>query len=157
MSAALLPAQLLTGAAEPLPAVARATFGTPLDAPTPCAEWDLAALARHVIFWSPLLAAAGRRTTPAPVAESEAQVALDDVPAALQEAWADIVEAWSDPAAWTGSTSLGGPDPMPAELIGGMVVGELVVHGWDLAKAVGVVPLWPDDVLTFLHGAAAGM
>jgi uncharacterized protein (TIGR03086 family) len=46
---------------------------------------------------------------------------------------------------------------MPAELIGGMVVGELVVHGWDLAKAVGVVPLWPDDVLAFLHGAAAGM
>jgi uncharacterized protein (TIGR03086 family) len=157
MSAALLPAQLLIGAAEPLPAIAHAAFGTPLDAPTPCAEWDFATLARHVIFWSPLLAAAGRRATPTPVAESEAQVPLDDVSGALQAAWVDVVEAWSEPAAWTGTTSLGGPDPLPAEMIGGMVVGELVVHGWDLAKSAGVVPQWHADVLAYLHEAVVGM
>jgi uncharacterized protein (TIGR03086 family) len=157
MPTALLPPQLVIGAAAPLPAIARAANGTQLDAPTPCAEWDFAALARHVIYWSPLLAAAGRRTTPTPPAASEAEVALDDVSGALEAAWIEVVEAWSDPVAWTGSTSLGGPDPMPADVIGGMVVGELVVHGWDLAKAAGVVPQWSDDVIASLHDAAAGM
>ena len=105
MPTALLPPQLVIGAAAPLPAIARAANGTQLDAPTPCTEWDFAALARHVIYWAPLLAAAGRRTTPTPPAASEAEVALDDVSGALEAAWIEVVEAWSDPAAWTGSRS----------------------------------------------------
>jgi hypothetical protein len=35
---------------------------------------------------------------------------------------------------------MGAPDPMPAEVIGGMVLGELVVHGWDLARTAGTCP-----------------
>jgi uncharacterized protein (TIGR03086 family) len=157
MPTALLPPALLTGAAAPLPAVVRTAAATPLDARTPCTDWDLAALVRHTLYWAPLLAAAGRRTTPTPVADSERAVPLDGWPAALDAAHADVVDAWSDPAAWTGSTSLGSPDPMPAEVIGGMVVGELVVHGWDLARAAGVRPEWPADVLAAVHEAAVGM
>ena len=36
---------------------------------------------------------------------------------------------------------------MPAEMIGGMVLGELVVHGWDLARAAGVEPEFSNEVL----------
>lgn len=155
MSTALLPPQLLAGAAAPLPALARAVAAAPLDTRTPCADWDLAALVRHVVFWSPLLAAAGRRATPTPVAPAEADVVLRE--GALEAAWADVVDAWSDPAAWTGTTSLGGPDPMPAPMIGEMVVGELVVHGWDLARAVDMSPEWPTEVLVPLHTGVVGM
>jgi uncharacterized protein (TIGR03086 family) len=155
MSTALQTPQLLAGVAAPLPALARAVAAAPLDARTPCADWDLGALVRHVLFWSPLLAAAGRRTTPTPVAATEAEVVVGE--GALEAAWADVADAWSDPAAWTGSTTLGGPDPMPARMVGEMVVGELVVHGWDLARAVGVSPRWPDEVLAPVHEGVVGM
>jgi uncharacterized protein (TIGR03086 family) len=32
-----------------------------------------------------------------------------------------------------------------------MVVGEVVVHGWDLAMATGQQPVWDDEVLAFVH------
>ena len=52
---------------------------------------------------------------------------------------------------------MGAPDPMPAEMIGGMVLGELVVHAWDLARTAGTRPEWPSEVLAAAHQAVAGM
>ncbi|WP_214403735.1 TIGR03086 family metal-binding protein [Pseudonocardia lacus] len=147
MPTALLPTQLMTAAAAPLPAIVRAAAAAPLDSPTPCADWDLAALVRHQLYWAPFLAAAGRRTAATPTAATEQDVALDDWPAALDAAHADVVAAWTDEAAWTGTTTMGGPEPMPAPVIGNMVLGELVVHGSDLARAAGTAAHWPDDVL----------
>jgi uncharacterized protein (TIGR03086 family) len=46
---------------------------------------------------------------------------------------------------------MGGPTEMPASLVGGMVIGEIVVHAWDLAKATGQNPEWDEDVLRFIH------
>jgi len=63
------------------------------------------------------------------------------------QAIADLAEGWSVPEAWSGLTSMIGSDPMPGEMIGGMVLGELVVHGWDLARAVGVEPQFSGGVL----------
>jgi uncharacterized protein (TIGR03086 family) len=157
MPTALLPAELMAGAAAPLPAVVRAAAGAPLTAATPCADWDLAALVRHTLYWAPFLAAAGRRSTPVPLAGSEEAVSLEGWPAAVDAARADVVDAWSDPAAWTGTTSMGAPEQMPAAVIGGMVLGELVVHGWDLARAAGVRPRWSDEVLAATLDAAVGM
>ncbi|OLT14529.1 TIGR03086 family protein [Pseudonocardia sp. CNS-139] len=135
----------------------RAAAAAPPTAPTPCAGWDLAALVRHLLYWAPFLAAAGRRAEPVPVAEREEDVVLAGWPDTLATAHADVVAAWSDPAAWEGTTSMGGPDRLPAPMIGGMVLGELVVHGWDLARAAGVRPEWPDGVLAPARDAVAGM
>ena len=55
------------------------------------------------------------------------------------------------PEAWHGTTHLGGPDGIPAATVGGMVVGEMLVHGWDLAHATGQQPSWDHDVLEFVH------
>jgi uncharacterized protein (TIGR03086 family) len=150
-------ALLVADATAPLPEIVRAAATTPLTTPTPCAEWDLAALVRHVLFWSPFLAAAGRRTAPAPVAETEQAVALDGWPEALLAAQADVAQAWSDPAVWVGTTTMGGPDPMPAELIGDMVLGELVVHAWDLARTADFQPAWSAEVLAGTYKAVLGM
>ena len=45
-------------------------------------------------------------------------------------------KAWSSPAAWTGMTRIAGGDA-PAETVGLSAADELVVHGWDLARATG--------------------
>ena len=50
---------------------------------------------------------------------------------------------------------MGGPPEVPASLIGGMVVSELVVHGWDLAQATGQRPSWDDDLLLYVHDEVA--
>jgi len=38
---------------------------------------------------------------------------------------------------------------LQAAVTGGMVLGELVVHGWDLARPTGRDPRWSDEVLEF--------
>ena len=157
MSTALLPARLMAGAIAPLPAIVRAAATTPTSAPTPCAAWDLGALARHLIFWSPFLAASGRRAEPIPVASTEPDVPLEGWPDAVVAGVNEVAAAWSDAAAWTGTTTMGGPDALPAEMIGGMVLGELVVHGWDLARAAGVRAEWSQDVLVATYEAVVGM
>jgi len=40
---------------------------------------------------------------------------------------------------------------LPASTVGGMVLGELVIHGWDLARATGQEPRWADDVGQATH------
>jgi uncharacterized protein (TIGR03086 family) len=49
---------------------------------------------------------------------------------------AELAAAWRDPAAWEGMTEAGGVR-MPAELTGAVALDELVLHGWDLARATG--------------------
>ncbi|WP_219419456.1 TIGR03086 family metal-binding protein [Pseudonocardia nigra] len=146
-------------AAAPHAALVAAARDVPLTAPTPCGDWDLRALLNHLLYWTPILAATGRRVAAEPAAPSEQEVDLvvADWPAALAASRADLVAAWSDPAAWTGTVSVGGPDELPAPMIGGMVLGELVVHGWDLGRAVGREPQWPADVLAAAHEAMLGM
>lgn len=49
---------------------------------------------------------------------------------------ADLAIAWKDPAAWTGTAQAGGVT-MPATAMGTVAMNELVLHGWDLARATG--------------------
>ncbi|MCX4761094.1 TIGR03086 family metal-binding protein [Streptomyces sp. NBC_01275] len=54
----------------------------------------------------------------------------------LPEVLDALAEAWRDPAAWTGLTRAGGLD-LPGAVAGAVAVDELVIHGWDLARATG--------------------
>ncbi|MGC3004700.1 TIGR03086 family metal-binding protein, partial [Streptomyces sp. G35A] len=56
----------------------------------------------------------------------------EELPKVLDE----LADAWRDPAAWTGMTRAGGVD-LPGEVAGAVAVDELVIHGWDLARATG--------------------
>lgn len=66
---------------------------------------------------------------------------LDGLPA---EQWAGALpaeldtaaDAWANPAAWEGETLLG-TAPMPADVVGPLLLAEFALHGWDLARAVG--------------------
>jgi uncharacterized protein (TIGR03086 family) len=128
-----------------------------LDARTPCAQWDVRKVVNHLLFWGPSEEGAARKELVPPPAEDEADVDLTegDWAHSLAANIDRIAAAWSEPSAWDGVTHLGGPREMPASLIGGMIVGELVVHGWDLARATGQIPEWDDDLLRYVHDEIA--
>lgn len=143
---------LLRGAAAPVHDLLTLVTPDRLTAPTPCTEFDVRALLNHVLTWGPVLEAAARKEPAAPAEPTATNPAGTNPAAAFGEQLQRIVAAWSEQEAWEGSTTMGGPDPMPAALIGGMVVSEIVVHGWDLGRALGRSPSWDPAVLEFVLG-----
>lgn len=109
----------------------------PPTAPTPCAEFDTRALVNHwVLYTSHGLEHRALRT--------ELPRELIDRDFAAEPGWASdyaaqlerAVAAWADPAAWEGDVDLGG-SPFPAVGIARMQILELLLHGWDVARATG--------------------
>ncbi len=150
--------ELIAAAAAPHAALVRAAADTPLGTPTPCEDWDLRALLGHLRYWTPVLAATGRREVPVLGADQSGVDLVTGAWAGALDADRDaLVAAWSSPAAWEGMVSMGGPEPLPATMIGGMVLGELVVHGADLARALDRDVTWPPEVLDATLVAMTGM
>ncbi|MFC9790893.1 TIGR03086 family metal-binding protein [Rhodococcus sp. NPDC127528] len=110
-----------------------------LSAPTPCEETTLGALVDHVGGLSTAFTAAARKNLGP---ETAAAPALDGsrLPAdwrlSIPARVAVLAEAWRDGAAWTGTTQVGGVD-LPADAAGAFALDELVIHGWDIARASG--------------------
>lgn len=110
-----------------------------LTAPTPCAGRSVAALLDHLLGLSLAFTWAARKTTEAggsagPSADAER---LDpDWRTVLPGRLRELVAAWRDPAAWEGTSEAGGVT-MPAAMMGVVALDELVLHGWDLARATG--------------------
>ncbi|MEU3572698.1 TIGR03086 family metal-binding protein [Kitasatospora sp. NPDC036755] len=124
-------ASLAAGVAAAVPA------DRPLDAPTPCTEFDTRALINHwVLYTSHGLEHRARR------AELPEELTARDFTAEAdwRSAYADRLEravaAWADQAAWAGDVDLGG-SPVPAVGIARMLLLELLLHGWDVARATG--------------------
>ena len=132
---------LVKDAVSPTIAIVRGIRPDQLTNPTPCAEFDVHALLDHLRRYGPALEAAAARVADAPTAEPAPD---------LETQLARIAAAWSDPDAWLGETSMGGA-PIPAAMFGGMVVTEVVVHGWDLAQATGQPATWSSEVLGYVH------
>ena len=47
-----------------------------------------------------------------------------------------LADDWGDPAAWEGMTAAGGVD-LPGQVAAIVGLDEMLIHGWDLAKATG--------------------
>jgi uncharacterized protein (TIGR03086 family) len=130
-----------------------------LDRPTPCPEYDVRALLGHLSGWmtGPARAAAIKASVEGAPNESY------DVTAG--PGWADrfaeevraTAAAWSEPAAWEGSSSLSGAMQMPAEMLGGLVFSEFLLHGWDLAAATGQKLGLDDDLARALFDQVSSM
>ena len=124
-------------AAVELARVVAAVRDDQLTAPTPCAETSLAALLDHVLGLAlAFTRAAQKRPFPAPPVGVADRLPGDwrrRIPAQLDE----LVAAWREAPAWEGEAEAGGVT-MPAPLMARVALDELVVHGWDVAAAVGV-------------------
>lgn len=143
------PHSLVGPAAAPTIEVVRGITADQLDAPTPCTDFDVRRLINHLLFWGPSLEGAARKESVPPPVEEDGHLAGSDWAAQLEAQTNRIVASWSDPGAWDGVTCMGSPQEMPADMIGGMMLGELVVHGWDLARATGQHPRWSHPVLEY--------
>jgi uncharacterized protein (TIGR03086 family) len=141
-SASLSPAAGVRAAAE-LAAAAVATVPAGYwSAPTPCPDYDLRTLVDHLAWGAVLSQGSATRTPfehdwssgqPAPFLDGKAPEDWADALAPELDAAAD---AWADPAAWEGDTVMGSA-PMPASVVGPMMLAEFVLHGWDVARSVG--------------------
>lgn len=138
----------MTPAAESAARIVLEVPGEKMDAPTPCPDWDVRALVNHLIFWSARGESAARKMRPAGPGEDHDFTAEPGWAERFAEQARRTARAWQDPAAWEGNTSLtGNKEGMPAGFIAGIVFGECVLHGWDLAVATGREPAFPDPVL----------
>ncbi|MGQ0842165.1 TIGR03086 family metal-binding protein [Actinokineospora sp.] len=128
--------------------VARNVKPDQFDLPTACADWDVRALANHVTHWAAVVSERTAHKLPVPTDGSEVEgtdYTAGDWPAFFTARLDRAVEAWGLPGAWDGETTMAG-DMTPAGTIGLMLLGELVVHGWDLAIATGQDFPVDDDV-----------
>jgi uncharacterized protein (TIGR03086 family) len=132
------PALMAAAAAEAARAVAGAADGgTGSDQPTPCTDWDLRTLLNHTILWTSY--SAERRAYGESVAEdlmSKDFTAEPGYAQAYQAQIAKAVQAWSDPEAWTRELGVMG-STTPAADVAAMLIMEMVLHGWDVARATG--------------------
>jgi uncharacterized protein (TIGR03086 family) len=128
------PVLMATAAAEAARVVQNVPEGM-LDAPTPCADWDLRTLLNHTILWTAY--SAERRAYGQSVDEELMKKDFTADPG-FRQAYGDqigkAVNAWSDPAAWERELDVMG-SPTPAAEVGAMLIMEMVLHGWDVAKA----------------------
>ena len=134
----------LAPAAEEIGRLADGVSERQLSDPTPCPDWPVGVMLDHFLGLTEAFTDGARKTprhdTPEPTADLPAGW-RDLLRARLDE----LVEAWRDPAAWSGEATVGGVT-LPAELTAAVATDELVVHGWDLARATGQ-PYRPDPAL----------
>ncbi|SHL37929.1 TIGR03086 family protein [Pseudonocardia thermophila] len=134
------------------------------DAPTPCPDFTLRTLVDHVAFGMLLAEYAGRKKPHEPDWDPTASAPYlagrpeSEWPRLIAEQGERLTEAWADPAAWTGEASFGG-SLMPAADLGSMMIVELVLHAWDVARGAGselppVPPALADAVLVGVRAIA---
>jgi uncharacterized protein (TIGR03086 family) len=124
-------------AARVVVGAAKAANTENLDQATPCTDWDLRTLLNHTILWTSY--SAERRAHGESVAEelmSKDFTAEPGYAQAYQAQIAKAVQAWSSPQAWEGDRNVMG-SATPAADIAAMLIAEMVLHGWDIAKATG--------------------
>jgi uncharacterized protein (TIGR03086 family) len=117
-----------------------------LSAVTPCADWDTRALLNHIILWTAY--SAERRAAGEQVSEELMSTDFVAEPGYAADYAAQLgkaVAAWSDPAVWQRSLNVMGT-PTPAADVAALLIAEMVLHGWDAAKASGQRYTARDDV-----------
>ncbi|SCK45236.1 TIGR03086 family metal-binding protein [Streptomyces sp. WMMB 322] len=110
-----------------------------LAAPTPCEDYSVADLLSHLLGLSVAFTDAAAKK----LGEATGQDPGDGLPP-LPEDWRSrlpasldgLAAAWRSESAWEGETQAGGVT-LPGALAGVVALNEVLLHGWDLARATG--------------------
>jgi uncharacterized protein (TIGR03086 family) len=110
-----------------------------LASPTPCPNYTVGDLLDHLSGLSQAFTDAATKNLPEggtqPPSGSASRLERD-WRTRIPERLAVLAQAWRDPAAWEGMTQAGTVD-LPGEIAGLVALNEVIVHGWDVAKAIG--------------------
>ena len=140
----------LRPAARQFAALLQGVHDADLDRRTPCDEFSVALLVDHVdkgcrglatLAGAPLTGADDTADPP------DADHLVDGWREAVGEHAVALAAAWSDPAAWDGSSPVAPGVDLPNATWGRIALAELVVHGWDLARATDQRFDLPEDTL----------
>jgi uncharacterized protein (TIGR03086 family) len=98
-----------------------------LDDPTPCDDWNMRTLLEHLVTWAGYGSELAARKKP-----------FDGTPcqADFAEQMERTAAAWGEAGALEGTSYMATME-MPASVVAKLYLTELVVHGWDLARATG--------------------
>lgn len=114
-----------------------AVQATQWNAETPCADWDVRTLVNHVVaelLWVPPLL---NGKTMAEIGDQfDGDVLGSDPQMAWQSAAAEALAAASQPGAQDHTTHLSFGDFPGSEYLG-QVTSDVIIHSWDLARAIG--------------------
>ncbi|MFF8280327.1 TIGR03086 family metal-binding protein [Streptomyces lateritius] len=130
-----------TAAAQAVPVV-RGIPDEHLGAPTPCAEYDVRELLTH-LFQVVVNFQALAAKQAADFSEAPDLLRDGDWRTRFETETVKLVAAWAAPGAEEGTTGAMG---LPARTVGSMVLLDLTVHVWDLARATGQ-PFAPDPAV----------
>lgn len=110
-----------------------------LGAPTPCESYAVRELLAHLLGLSRAFTDAAEKNlgpgTDQDPGDSVPQLP-DDWRSRLPVQLDELAAAWRSESAWEGETRAGGVT-LPAGVAGLVALNELVLHGWDLARATG--------------------
>jgi uncharacterized protein (TIGR03086 family) len=108
--------------------------------PTPCKGRSVAQLLAHLLGLTAAFRAAAEKDLGPLTDTNPDQDGWPDLEQGWRETLAErlpaLVAAWYPPQAWQGVTRAGGVE-LPADVMGHVALGELTLHGWDLACACG--------------------
>ncbi|MEO3751764.1 TIGR03086 family metal-binding protein [Streptomyces sp. B6B3] len=107
---------------------------------TPCENYTVAGLLRHLLGLTVAFRDAARKdlgpTTQTDPGATPPPPIPHDWRGELRRRLDELVVAWRDPAAWEGETQAGGV-ALPSVVAGQVALNEVLLHGWDLARATG--------------------
>ncbi|WP_328473870.1 TIGR03086 family metal-binding protein [Actinoplanes sp. NBC_00393] len=134
---------LLDAAAPTVTAAVRGVRDDQLDDRTPCADFKVRDLLNHLLQVAQNFQALAHRK------DVDWSAGPDRLTGDWRTEFADDVQGLRD--VWADPSSLDGTSPglgLPQRVVGQMLVTDLVVHGWDLAKATGQPYRVDDGLLT---------
>jgi uncharacterized protein (TIGR03086 family) len=108
-----------------------------LDLPTPCGGWSVRELLNHIVsgnYWAAELSAG--KSIDEVGDRLDGDTLGDDPAAAYQESAALAIAAFNAPGAMDAACAVS-YGPVPGSVYCGHRVLDVVIHGWDLAKATG--------------------
>lgn len=131
------PAQIWQISADSFEATLAQVGDDQWEAPTGCGDWTVRDLVDHTLFWqSNLAATVGASATP-------------------EDGWehikAAIATALQDPSVLEGDLEAGPMKGMPRHMALGFATADVLLHGWDLARAIGADDTLPAEAVEAVH------
>lgn len=116
-----------------------------LDAPTPCDEWDVRTLLDHVLETQRYFLSSARGEDATPPGRTPPSTVSNDPAGDLERVRGEVIEAFGQPDVIEKT----GPAL-------GIAFSDMLLHGWDIARALGQDATMPEGLADAAYGVVHG-